>query len=114
MCIRPHFRWVISTDSPEDAGDSAVRYGQRSFRASARAGHSARLGDEVENEKRSTNEEQLLAHSLPGTNQAGKGADNDERARPDEQKRNDDQEHLDAHSLPGTNQAGKGARVENK
>ena len=68
----------------------------------------------MKNEKRSKDEEQLLAHSLPGTNQAGKGADNEERAPRDEQKRNDDQEQLDAHSLPGTNQAGKGVRVEKK
>ena len=68
----------------------------------------------MDNEKRSRNEEQLLAHSLPGTNQAGKGADDEERPHRDQRKRNDDQEHLDAHSLPGTNQAGKGARVENK
>jgi hypothetical protein len=66
----------------------------------------------VDNEKRSENEEQLLAHSLPGTNQAGKGADDDERVHRDHHKRNNDQEQLDAHSLPGTNQAGKGARVE--
>jgi hypothetical protein len=68
----------------------------------------------VNNEKRSDDENQLLAHSLPGTNQAGKGAEDAERATPDEHNRAADQEQLDAHSLPGTNQAGKGARGDHK
>ena len=55
--------------------------------------------------------DQLEAHSLPGTNQAGKGPgsrekhDHEDRpggAEPQEQKQ------LEKHSLPGTNQAGKG------
>ena len=87
--------------------------GQRSTRRRCEPALQRDQEIEVDNEKRSNDEEQLLAHSLPGTNQAGKGADDEERDHRDEQKRNHDQEHLDAHSLPGTNQAGKGARVEN-
>ena len=67
----------------------------------------------MKNEKRSDNDEQLKAHSLPGTNQAGKGADEGQHDDRDERKRSDDQEQLNAHSLPGTNQAGKGARTQN-
>jgi hypothetical protein len=68
----------------------------------------------LENDKRNVDEEQLKAHSLPGTNQAGKGADEGEQTDRENgkpggaQKRSGDQEQLDAHSLPGTNQAGKG------
>jgi hypothetical protein len=46
--------------------------------------------------------DQLKAHSLPGTNQAGKGPGSCEK---DHDDMND---QLKAHSLPGTNQAGKG------
>jgi hypothetical protein len=53
---------------------------------------------------------QLEEHSLPGTNQAGKGP-----GSPEENDQNDgsdrgraqDQDQLEEHSLPGTNQAGK-------
>jgi hypothetical protein len=54
---------------------------------------------------------QLEAHSLPGTNQAGKGPGlrekHDQENGPGgaEPQR---QEQLEKHSLPGTNQAGKG------
>ena len=49
----------------------------------------------------------LEKHSLPGTNQAGKGPGSVER---DEQQETPDEEQLREHSLPGTNQAGKGPR----
>ena len=58
-------------------------------------------------------EEQLEEHSLPGTNQAGKGPgsseDNDQENRPGGEAAHQDQleEQLEEHSLPGTNQAGK-------
>lgn len=54
--------------------------------------------------------DELIEHSLPGTNQAGKGA------RASEQgdalvKPSDEGTETIAHSLPGTNQAGKGPSV---
>lgn len=56
-------------------------------------------------------QDQLEEHSLPGTNQAGKGPDAWEKG----DHRNGQggstsqhQTHLEEHSLPGTNQAGKG------
>jgi hypothetical protein len=56
-------------------------------------------------------QEQLEKHSLPGTNQAGKGARPSEKRDDDEpepgSKAEQDQDQLEAHSLPGTNQAGK-------
>jgi hypothetical protein len=54
--------------------------------------------------------EERLQHSLPGTNQGGKGAPTQEpdagTTRPGA-----DPAATIAHSLPGTNEAGKGARV---
>ena len=51
----------------------------------------------------------LEEHSLPGTNQAGKGPGssdgNDQESRGGKAI---DQDQLEDHSLPGTNQAGKG------
>ena len=48
-------------------------------------------------------------HSLPGTNQAGKGPgsgeENNQEKRP---SGGGTQDRLEEHSLPGTNQAGKG------
>ncbi len=51
-------------------------------------------------------------HSLPGTNQAGRGATVREGATAEGDGSRDDepQGRLEEHSLPGTNQAGKGAR----
>ncbi|HUR32484.1 MAG TPA: hypothetical protein VM032_01725 [Vicinamibacterales bacterium] len=49
-------------------------------------------------------------HSLPGTNQAGKGAECDET--PDHESSSTpppNEAQLEEHSLPGTNQAGKTA-----
>ena len=56
-------------------------------------------------------EDQLEKHSLPGTNQAGKGPDSCEKD--DHENRpggwlGPQQDQLEKHSLPGTNQAGKG------
>jgi hypothetical protein len=56
-------------------------------------------------------QDQLEEHSLPGTNQAGKGPDaseeNDQENRPGRGGA-PRQKQLEEHSLPGTNQAGKG------
>ncbi len=55
--------------------------------------------------------DQPLKHSLPGTNQAGKGpgssAKNGHLHRPRDADAQP-QDQLEEHSLPGTNQAGKG------
>jgi hypothetical protein len=64
----------------------------------------------MEAEDRGGKQDQLDEHSLPGTNQAGKGPasceNKDQENRPgDGQVQN--QQHLKEHSLPGTNQAGK-------
>ena len=65
----------------------------------------------MENEDRGGKQDQLEDHSLPGTNQAGKGPGspekNDEENRPCGGEA-EDQDQLEDHSLPGTNQAGKG------
>ena len=56
-------------------------------------------------------QDQLEEHSLPGTNQAGKGSESGEKADPGTRPRGvgaQRQTHLEKHSLPGTNQAGKG------
>ena len=54
-------------------------------------------------------QDQIEEHSLPGTNQAGKGPgsreDGDQESRPSE---GPEEEQIEEHSLPGTNQAGKG------
>jgi hypothetical protein len=54
---------------------------------------------------------QLEEHSLPGTNQAGKGPasreDSDQENTPGRTPQHRDR--LEEHSLPGTNQAGKGS-----
>lgn len=61
------------------------------------------------NEDRSGKQDHLEEHSLPGTNQAGRGPDSFEENGP----RNRDgeapqQDQTEKHSLPGTNQAGQG------
>ncbi len=64
----------------------------------------------MENENRRGEQDQLEEHSLPGTNQAGKGSDQCEAADPEKGPARG-QRHdaaLEEHSLPGTNQAGKG------
>jgi hypothetical protein len=61
------------------------------------------------NENPGGKREQLEQHSLPGTNQAGKGADPCENDSDQERRsRAGDRSQLEEHSLPGTNQAGKG------
>ena len=64
----------------------------------------------MENKDRRGEQDQLEEHSLPGTNQAGKGPDPCEQAEPETmpggRRRQDGA--LKEHSLPGTNQAGKG------
>lgn len=53
----------------------------------------------------------LEEHSLPGTNQAGKGpgsSDGDDQENKPRGGKATDQDQLEDHSLPGTNQAGKG------
>lgn len=53
---------------------------------------------------------QLETHSLPGTNQAGKGPGSREECDQEDLPGGAEstrQERLEKHSLPGTNQAGK-------
>jgi hypothetical protein len=55
-------------------------------------------------------QDQLEEHSLPGTNQAGKGISSCEKNDQENRPGGGDAEHkdqLEEHSLPGTNQAGK-------
>lgn len=62
-------------------------------------------------ENRDRGQEPLEKHSLPGTNQAGRGpgsGEQDEPGQGPEDARAPDHGQLDSHSLPGTNQAGKG------
>ena len=65
----------------------------------------------MENADHRGKQDQLEEHSLPGTNQAGKGASscekNDQENRPGSDWAQH-QDQLEEHSLPGTNQAGKG------
>jgi hypothetical protein len=54
---------------------------------------------------------QLEEHSLPGTNQAGKGPGSCEENEQENRRDGRGPEHqnqIEEHSLPGTNQAGKG------
>jgi len=66
----------------------------------------------MENKERRSEQDQLEAHSIPGTNQAGKGPEPCEEAdpknRPDHERQRQHDDGLEEHSLPGTNQAGKG------
>lgn len=56
-------------------------------------------------------DQQRLTHSLPGTNQAGRGATRKDGTEPATDPRQDQpHDQIESHSLPGTNQAGKGAR----
>jgi hypothetical protein len=67
-------------------------------------------GENMENEDHGGKQDQLEEHSLPGTNQAGKGPGpsekNDQENRPGGGGAQH-QDQLEEHSLPGTNQAGK-------
>jgi hypothetical protein len=64
----------------------------------------------MENEDHGGKQDQLQEHSLPGTNQAGKGPSscekNDQENKPGVGVA-EHQDQLEGHSLPGTNQAGK-------
>ena len=64
----------------------------------------------MENQDQGNGHDQLEKHSLPGTNQAGKGSDScetdDHKSRPGGSA-GPQQDQLEKHSLPGTNQAGK-------
>jgi hypothetical protein len=64
----------------------------------------------MENEDHGGKQDQLQEHSLPGTNQAGKGPSscekNDQENKPGVEV-SEHQDQLEGHSLPGTNQAGK-------
>jgi hypothetical protein len=59
-------------------------------------------------------QDRLEEHSLPGTNQAGKGPGSSEENDQENQESgpgdtgSQHQDQLEEHSLPGTNQAGKG------
>ncbi len=68
------------------------------------------LGRDMENKDHGGEQDQLEEHSLPGTNQAGKGPgsgeQNDQEKRPGGAEA-EHQEQLEEHSLPGTNQAGR-------
>ncbi len=65
----------------------------------------------MDKEPEGREQDQLKEHSLPGTNQAGKGANPGEKAGqlngPREAPR-PPHDQLQEHGLPGTNQAGKG------
>jgi hypothetical protein len=69
----------------------------------------------MENDDHGGNEDQLEKHSLPGTNQAGKGPSSPERNHESRRPPGaQPQEQLDEHSLPGTNQAGTGPSPSEK
>jgi hypothetical protein len=69
----------------------------------------------VDNKDHGGKQDQLEEHSLPGTNQAGKGSSSygktDPKNRPGGHG-TEKQDQLEEHSLPGTNQAGKGPAHE--
>jgi hypothetical protein len=66
----------------------------------------------MENPDDDRKQDQLEKHSLPGTNQAGKGPSLGENGarlnRPSQAPEQQDEQQRE-HSLPGTNQAGKSA-----
>jgi len=59
----------------------------------------------MEDKDRGDERDQLEEHSLPGTNQAGKGPASSEKSG---MKNRSGRGASEKHSLPGTNQAGKG------
>ena len=67
----------------------------------------------MKNEDHGDKQDQLEEHSLPGTNQGGKGRSCEENNQDDRPggKGAHHQDQLEAHSLPGTDQAGKGPNV---
>ena len=65
----------------------------------------------MENEDHGGKHDQLEEHSLPGTNQAGKGLSSCEKSDQENSPSGGGPQHkdqLEEHSLPGTTQAGKG------
>jgi hypothetical protein len=69
-------------------------------------------GENMENEDQGGEQDQLQEHSLPGTNQAGKGPGSCEETDQENRPGRGGPQHperLEEHSLPGTNQAGKGS-----
>ena len=73
--------------------------------------------EKMNDKDRSSNQGQLKEHSLPGTNQAGKGPDSCETSDPKTNSGSvspQHETHLKKHSLPGTNQAGKGPASDEK
>jgi hypothetical protein len=78
----------------------------------AQVGRNDNEGADMDHEDRGADQEQLEKHSLPGTNQAGKGPGScEDHATEDGSAdlQGGRQDQLEEHSLPGTNQAGKGA-----
>ena len=75
----------------------------------AYAGSINSQGKNMENEDHDGKHDQFEEHSLPGTNQAGKGPGSCERNDPENRPGGvgAHQDQLEEHSLPGTNQAGK-------
>ena len=68
-------------------------------------------GENMQNKDDLRTRDQRDQHSLPGTNQAGKGPSSSEqhdREKQPSEGEADTSEQLDEHSLPGTNQAGTG------
>ena len=64
----------------------------------------------MENEHHGREKNQFEEHSLPGTNQAGKGPISCEKNEHENRPgvgRGPDEDQLEEHSLPGTNQAGR-------
>lgn len=64
----------------------------------------------MKNEDHGGKQDQLEKHSLPGTNQAGKGPSSCEKNDQGNRPGDGGKQHLDEleeHNLPGTNQAGK-------
>ena len=73
----------------------------------AKVVRTAGQGENMEDKDHGDKQDQLDEHSLPGTNQAGKGPGSSEK-KDQENGQENDPENDDEHSLPGTNQAGKG------
>ena len=70
----------------------------------------------MEHEDHGHKQDELEEHSLPGTNQAGKGPGSCKESDQENRPRGEGAQHenqLEEHSLPGTNQAGKGPLKRN-
>ena len=65
----------------------------------------------MENDDYRGKQDQLAEHSLPGTNQAGRGPSSCEKNHEESSsggRGSQQHDQLEEHSLPGTNQSGKG------